>query len=155
MNTAIISNTGDFNGIGFAIPSDTITREAQSLIASGSYEHPWLGISGFNLSPDIAEAMGLDNSTRGTLVVNVIAGGPAEAAGIQPGTDRITVNGAVYDLGGDVIIGVEGIALESFYELQVYLTRNTQPGDTVTMNVIRDIHVIDVEFTLGIRPPPA
>jgi len=155
MNTAIISNTGDFNGIGFAIPSDTITREAQSLIASGSYEHPWLGISGFNLSPDIAEAMGLDNSTRGTLVVNVIAGGPAEAAGIQPGTDRITVNGAVYDLGGDVIIGVEGIALESFYELQVYLTRNTQPGDTVTMNVIRDGHVIDVEFTLGIRPPPA
>jgi S1-C subfamily serine protease len=155
MNTAIISNTGDFNGIGFAIPSDTITREAQSLIASGSYEHPWLGISGFNLSPDIAEAMGLDNSTRGTLVVNVIAGGPAEAAGIQPGTNRVTINGVPYDLGGDVIIGVKGSALESFYELQVYLTRNTQPGDTVTMNVIRDGHVIDVEFTLGIRPPPA
>jgi len=67
MNTAIVSNTRDFSGIGFAIPSDTISREAQSLIDTGSYEHPWLGISGFNLSPDIADAMGLDNSTRGTL----------------------------------------------------------------------------------------
>ncbi|MCJ7731635.1 PDZ domain-containing protein, partial [Candidatus Bathyarchaeota archaeon] len=86
---------------------------------------------------------------------NVIAGGPAEAAGIQPGTNRVTINGVPYDLGGDVIIGVEGTALESFYELQVYLTRNTQPGDTVAMNVIRDGHVIDVEFTLGVRPPPA
>ena len=155
MNTAIISNTRDFSGIGFAIPSDTITREAQSLINTGSYEHPWLGISGFNLSPDIAEAMGLDNSTRGTLVVSVISGGPAENAGIQPGTNTVTVNGIAYQLGGDIIIGVNGNSLETFYDLQVYLTRNSHPGDTVTMNIIRDGKVMDVEFTLGTRPPPA
>ena len=155
MNTAIISNTRDFSGIGFAIPSDTITREVQSLINTGSYEHPWLGISGFNLSPDIAEAMGLDNSTRGTLVVSVIAGGPAENAGIQPGTNTVTVNGIAYQLGGDIIIGVNGNSLETFYDLQVYLTRNSHPGDTVTMNIIRDGKVMDVEFTLGTRPPPA
>ena len=155
MNTAIISNTNDFSGIGFAIPSDTITREVQSLIDSGSYEHPWLGVSGFSMSPDIADAMGLDNSTRGTLVVSVIAGGPADTAGIQPGNNNVAINGITYQLGGDIIIGVDGTALETFYDLQVYLTRNTHPGDTVTMNVIRDGQVIDVDFTLGIRPPPA
>ena len=107
MNTAIISNTNDFSGIGFAIPSDTITREVQSLIDSGSYEHPWLGVSGFSMSPDIADAMGLDNSTRGTLVVSVIAGGPADTAGIQPGNNNVAINGITYQLGGDIIIGVD------------------------------------------------
>jgi len=117
MNTAIISNTNDFSGIGFAIPSDTITREVQSLIETGSYEHPWLGISGYNLSPDMAEAMGLDRDTRGTLVANVIAGGPADDAEVQGSTERIVLNGANIDIGGDIIIGVEGLTLDSFYEL--------------------------------------
>lgn len=155
MNTAIISNTNDFSGIGFAIPSDTITREVQSLIETGSYEHPWLGISGYNLSPDMAEAMGLDRDTRGTLVANVIAGGPADDARLQGSTERIVLNGANIDIGGDIIIGVEGLTLDSFYELQVYLTRNTKPGDTVSMTIIRDGDVIEIDFTIGTRPPPS
>ena len=155
MNTAIISSSNDFSGIGFAIPSDTITREIQSLIDHGSYEHPWLGISGYNLFPDMAEAMGLDRNTHGTLVVLVIEGGPAASAGIQGASDTAVINGITFDIGGDIIIGVEGLTLDSFYELQVYLTRNTKPGDTVTLTIIRDGDVMDVEFTLGSRPPPA
>jgi S1-C subfamily serine protease len=155
MNTAIISTTNDFSGIGFAIPSDTITREVQSLIDTGSYEHPWLGVSGYNLSPDMAEAMGLDRDTRGTLVANVIEGGPADDAGLLGSTERIVLNGANIDIGGDIIIGVNGLKLESFYELQVYLTRNTKPNDTVTMNIIRDGDIMEVDFTLGNRPPPS
>jgi len=54
-----------------------------------------------------------------------------------------------------VIIGIDGVIMETFYELQVYLTRNTKPGDTVTMNVIRDGEVIEVPLTLGSRPPPS
>jgi S1-C subfamily serine protease len=155
MNTAIISNTNDFSGIGFAIPSDTITREAQYLIESGVYEHPWLGISGLNLVPDLAEAMNLNNNTKGTLVVEIVEGGPAEDAGIIPGSERITIGGFPYEIGGDIIIGIEGITMESFYELQVYLTRNSRPGDGVTMTIIRDGEVLDIPFTLGIRPPPS
>jgi S1-C subfamily serine protease len=155
MNTAIISNTRDFSGIGFAIPSDTVTREVQSLIDEGSYEHPWLGISGYNLFPDMAEAMGLDRDTHGTLVAAVIEDGPADDAGIQGATDTAMVNGVPFDIGGDIIIGVEGLILDSFYELQVYLTRNTKPGDTVTLTIIRDGDVMEVDFTLGSRPPPS
>jgi S1-C subfamily serine protease len=155
MNTAIISNSNDFSGIGFAIPSDTIMREVESLIESSIYEHPWLGISGLSLVPDLAEAMELDNNTRGTLVVLVSEDGPAEEAGIIPGTERVTIGGFPYDIGGDIIIGVDGTTLESFYELQVYLTRNTQPDTTVTMTIIRDGEVLDILFTLGVRPPPS
>ncbi len=155
MNAAIISNKNDFSGIGFAIPSDTMTREAQSIIDTGSYEHPYLGISGYDMSPDFAEAMGLDNSTRGTLVVTVVDGGPAAQAGIQPGNNQVTIGGSVYNLGGDIIIGVNGTTMNSFYELQVYLTRNTKPGDIITLKIIRDGNVMDVNFTLGVRPPPS
>ena len=155
MNTAIISNTNDFSGIGFAIPSDTIQREVMSLIEHGSYEHPWLGVSGLDLTPQFAEAMGLVNSTKGTLVVELIEGGPADQAGILDSTDTMSIGGFSYSVGGDVIIGIDGVIMETFYELQVYLTRNTKPGDIVTMNVIRDGDVIEVPFTLGSRPPPS
>jgi len=155
MNTAIISNTNDFSGIGFAIPSDTIQREVMALIENGSYEHPWIGISGLDLAPQFASAMGLVNTTKGTLVVNLIEGGPADLAGILSSTDTVNIGGFTYSVGGDVIIGIDGVIMETFYELQVYLTRNTKPGDTVTMNVIRDGEVIEVPFTLGSRPPPS
>ena len=155
MNTAIISRSADFSGIGFAIPSDTITREVNSLIETGEYEHPWLGISGYNLFPDMAEAMGLPRDTHGTLVAAVIGDGPADDAGIQGSSDTAMINGVSFDIGGDIIIGVEGLTLDSFYELQVYLTRNTKPGDTVTLTIIRDGDVMNIDFTLGSRPPPS
>jgi len=155
MNTAIISRSADFSGIGFAIPSDTVTREVNSLIEDGEYEHPWLGISGYNLFPDMAEAMGLDRDTHGTLVAAVIEDGPADDAGIQGSSDTAVINGVPFDIGGDIIIGVEGLTLDSFYELQVYLTRNTKPGDTVKLTIIREGDVMDVDFTLGRRPPPS
>ena len=155
MNTAIISSTNDFSGIGFAIPSDTITREITSLIETGEYEHPWLGISGYNMFPALAEAMGLDNNTKGTLVARVVEDGPADEAGLIGSTTTATVGGYPFDIGGDVIIGVNGLTMDSFYKLQVYLTRNTQPNETVTMSIIRDGEVMSVEFTLGVRPPPS
>lgn len=154
MNTAIISNTNDFSGIGFAIPSDTVTREVDDLIETGSYGHPWLGVSGRDLIPEFAEAMNLENTTKGTLVVEIIAGGPADDAGILESTESYVLGGVSFGIGGDVIIGVEGQIMETFYELQVYLTRNTKPGQTVTMTVIRDGEVIEVPFTLGTRPLP-
>jgi S1-C subfamily serine protease len=154
MNTAIISNTNDFSGIGFAIPSDTITREIEDLIKIGTYGHPWLGISGRDLIPEFAEAMGLDNTTKGTLVVEILDSGPADEAGMFESTESFVFGGVTYGIGGDVIIGVNGEIMETFYELQVYLTRNTKPNQTVTFNIIRDGEVIEIPFVLGTRPLP-
>jgi S1-C subfamily serine protease len=154
MNSYIQSNTGGFTGIGFAIPSDTIDREVESLIQNGTYEHALIGISGVDMSPGIASSMGLDNSTRGTLVITVTPGGPADAAGIKGGNRQVTVNGQTISVGGDVVIGADGRTMKTFYDLMLYVDRNKHPGDVVTLTIIRDGKVMDVNMTLGVRPAP-
>jgi len=154
MNTAIISSTRQFSGIGFAIPSDTIIREAPSLIEEGGYEHPLIGITGRDVTPSIVEAMDLPRDTRGTLIVDILDGGPAEEAGLQGGDRTVMINGVPTTVGGDIIIGIDDKTVPSFYDLVFYIERYKRPGDTVTMTIIRDGEVMDIELTLGVRPPP-
>jgi S1-C subfamily serine protease len=154
MNTWILSDTGQFSGIGFAVPSDTIKREIGSLIESGTYQHPWIGIVGREMMPDLAEAIGLDRDTLGTLVIEVSDGGPAEAAGLQGGDTQTTIDGTLVTIGGDVIIGADGKTMNSFYDLIFYVSRYKRPGEVLTLTVIRDKEIMDIELTLGVRPSP-
>jgi S1-C subfamily serine protease len=84
MNTAIFSNTGVYSGVGFAIPSNMVQKVVSSLLRNGSYEHPYMGISGISLSPEISNASQL-NDTKGILVVDITADSPADKAGIRGG----------------------------------------------------------------------
>jgi len=152
MNTAILSETRQFSGIGFAIPSDTILREVPSLIEEGKYDHAYMGISGMALIPEVREAMNLDESIKGALVSNVVEGGPADEAGILGGTEALDLDGFSVQVGGDVIIGIEGMPVSDLYELVVDLERNYRPGDVVTLNIYRDHDVIEVDIELGVRP---
>jgi S1-C subfamily serine protease len=154
MNTAIISETRQFSGIGFAIPADTVTREAPSIIETGKYDHTYLGIRGMGLIPSVNEAMGLDENTRGALVTEVVDGTPADEAGLQGGDRDLDVDGFPVRVGGDVIIGVDGHTVKDLYDLVVYLERTTRPGDTVTFTIIRDKDVVELDLILGVRPAP-
>jgi len=154
MNTAILTMTGEWQGIGFAIPSDTIKREVLSLIAKGSYDHAYLGITGVEMTPDIAEAMGLPNNTRGTLVVEVVRGGPSDGKLIG-GNREVTIGERKIKVGGDVLIGADGYVMKTFYDVILYLERNKRPGDSVTFSVIREKQLITVTIKLGTRPPPS
>ena len=136
VNTAIIEGSV---GVGFAIPADTVRREAPQLIQTGRYEHPWVGISSVDIDPTIVAEVGL-NITKGTLVVNVVPGSPAEAAGIRAGTQ------------GDVIIGVDNLAVRKLIDILVYIERTRRPGDTVTLTIIRDGAQMPIVLTLGVRP---
>jgi len=86
VNTAIISGSGTFAGVGFVIPSDTVKRELPDLIASGTYIHPWVGISGTDVNLAIAQYIGLEKP-QGFLIFNVIPGSPADEAGLRGGTE--------------------------------------------------------------------
>jgi len=154
MNTAILSGVGEFSGVGFAIPSDAIKREVQSIIETGSYQHPWLGVSGTDITPAIADEMGLDEGTKGALIFDVTAGGPADEAGIRGGSRSVTIDGVGVRVGGDVIISIEGYSIKSFYDLSFYLERNSMPEDTLTFTLIRDDDVLELDVTLGERPQP-
>ena len=152
MNTAIISETRQFSGIGFAIPSDTILREAPVIIEEGRFDHAYLGISGTDLLPEIRELMDFDDAIKGALVTDLTEGGPADTAGLRGGNREADIDGFLVRIGGDVIIGVKGMTVRSFYDLVVILERGYRPGDIVTLKVIRDNTMIDIDLELGTRP---
>ena len=154
VNTAILSETQQFSGIGFAIPSETIKREVPSLIETGSYQHPYLGIVGMDVTPAIRELMGLGEEIHGALVIEVTKGGPSDKAGLRGGTRDAVVEGSSVKVGGDVIIGVDGWTVRSFYDLVFYLERYRRPGDTITLALIRNKGVVELPMVLGVRPPP-
>jgi len=150
VNTAIIQGSV---GVGFAIPSDTVISEIPHLIQTGHYAHPWIGISSVDVDPDIAGAMGL-SLTKGTLVVDVVPDSPAEVAGIKAGTQTIRISGRTLTIGGDVIIGVDGVTVRKLTDMIVYIERTKRPGETVTFKIIRKGELVNVDLTLGIRPQP-
>jgi S1-C subfamily serine protease len=151
INSAIFSTTGGFAGIGFAIPSNTIDQVVPSLIATGSYQHPWLGVSGIDMTPEIAEAIGL-GEPRGFLVIEAAPGGPADSAGVQGGDTPAQLDGREIPLGGDVILGINDKDIRKIDDVLGYLQQATKVGETVTLTVWRDGEIIQINVTLGPRP---
>jgi serine protease Do len=152
MNTAIFSETGVYAGIGFAIPSNTITKIVPSLITAGSYQHPWLGLIGADITPDIAKALGLSlDEAKGFLVIGVNEGSPADKAGIRGG-DRITnVNGREIRLGGDIVLKIDNKDVRKIEDILTYLEGQKHVGDTVQLTIVRDGKTQTVNATLTPR----
>jgi serine protease Do len=153
MNTAIFSETGVYAGIGFAIPSNTITKIVPSLITTGSYQHPWLGLIGIDITPDIAEALGLSLvEAKGFLIIGVNEGSPADKAGIRGG-DRVTnVNGREIRLGGDIVLKIDNQDVRKIEDILTYLEGQKHVGDIVQLTIVRDGKTQTVNATLTPRP---
>ncbi|MEM3705887.1 MAG: trypsin-like peptidase domain-containing protein [Candidatus Bathyarchaeia archaeon] len=149
ITTAIIS---DSQGLGFAIPSNTILREIASLVTTGSYNnHPWLGASGIDMTYEIAKAISA-NITYGWLITQVVSGGPAANAGLKGGTKQVLIAGEYVTVGGDIIIAINGTRITSVDTLSTYLEENTSPGQTIEVTIMRENQTMNVAVTLGTRP---
>lgn len=147
--TAIVE---DSQGLGFAIPSNTILREISDLVSKGSYDdHPWLGVSGTDMSYEIAEEMGID-VTYGWLIASVTSGGPADDAGLKGGTEQIQINNELVVVGGDIIIAINGTRITSIDAMSAYLEEYTLPGETINITIIRDNQTDNVALELESRP---
>ena len=151
VNTAIETNTGTFSGVGFAIPSDTVQRVVPTMIEQGEYEHPWIGVRGQDVRPEIAEAMNL-NSSSGFLVLEVVEDSPANKSGLQPSTEEVEIDGDPALIGGDVIVGIDGKEVRGIEDILEHLALRTDVGDTVELKVIRDGEREKIDLTLESRP---
>jgi serine protease Do len=168
MNTAGLSESGASSGVGFAVPSDTLKVILPALIANGSYVHPWIGVSGTDVTPEIALELGLKEA-RGFLVIDIVMGSPANRAGIRGGDMPVDIGGAIaglqggqgptsnlLELGGDIILGVDNQTVNKIDDLLSYIESNKKAGDTVTLMVLRDGEMMPIDLVLGAResPPP-
>jgi len=151
MNTEIFSNSGEYAGVGSAIPSDIIRKVVPELISTGTYRHPYIGITGVDVSPEIATEMGL-NSSRGFLVTEVTSGSPAERSGIRDGGALKDINGRQIELGGDVIVAVDNVTVRKIEDLLSYLQSARSVGENVILRVIRDGKFLEIGMTVTPRP---
>lgn len=156
VTSAGISDNGGFQGVGLAIPSSIVKRVIPSLLATGTYKHPFLGITGGDLLPVIVEANRL-NVTRGVIVVDVLQGSPAERAGLRRSVmtqQRIGNDIVSIPVGGDVIIGVDGNIVRKIDDLIAYSEEFKKPGDSILLTILREGRKITINVVLGERPLP-
>ncbi|MDV3278230.1 MAG: trypsin-like peptidase domain-containing protein [Nitrososphaerales archaeon] len=150
MTTATVQSS---QGLGFAIPSDTILKELPSLVLTGSYQmHAYLGVSTADMSYQLAQLQGT-NVTYGALVESVVPGSPADKAGLKAGSNTVSVNGNQYVIGGDIIIAVNGTKIVNTDALSSYLQEFALPGQTGVFQIIRSGQVITLNLVYGARPP--
>ncbi len=150
VNQQIETSSGANDGVGFAVPVSSVKRSIAQLREDGEAEYAYIGVSSQALYPQLARKLGLD-TTFGGLVSEVVAGGPAEEAGIEGGGDKLRFQAAQYRTGGDVILKVDNRDIVRPDDLAEVIAAH-QPGDEVTLTVLRDDEVRRVELTLGKRP---
>jgi len=120
INTAIQSATGEFTGVGFAIPSRTLMKIVPTLIQDGEYNHPWLGISGRDIDPDLANILNLTDA-KGFLIIIVIEDSPASKAGLHGSIETKEIDGVDYPIGGDIILSVDGKEVRQIDDILIHL----------------------------------
>ena len=152
INTQIVSDTGNYSGVGMAVPINIARRVVPSLIADGEFNYPWLGVSVSTVNSIYAQKLGLAEGTRGALVVLTVDGSPADDAGLRGSESIVTINGVDYPAGGDVIVAISDYEVVGSSELIAYLTYNYSPGDAVALKVIRNGTPEEINVSLGQRP---
>jgi serine protease Do len=132
VNAAIVSESGGFEGIGFAIPSNMAVHIADALIKNGKVERGWLGVSIRDLTPDLQKSMKL-NVSKGALIAEVVKGSPADEAGLQK---------------NDVVTAYQGKEIPDASSLQDQVA-NTSIGQEITLTVLRDGKSRDFKVKIG------
>jgi putative serine protease PepD len=150
INSAIYTPSGGSVGIGFAIPVNTAKRPSQ-LIAKGRVSHPWLGISGLDITPEVAKALKLAVQ-EGVLVIQVSPKGPAGRTGIKGSTKRARVGNTLVSVGGDIIVKVNGQKIQSVDEMTAFLDAEHKVGDQVKIELLRDGQPLTLSVRLGELP---
>ena len=150
INEQIASSSGSNSGVGFAIPVTSVRYSLSQLKASGKVEYAFLGVTSESLYPQLADHLGLPTK-GGALITDVVSGSPADKAGLKGATGETTFQLQHIKTGGDVVIAVDGKPVVTNNDLSELVAQH-KPGDTVTLDILRDGHHATVDVTLGSRP---
>ncbi len=137
-------------GIGFAVPSNTVKDVVDQLLETGEVKHAYLGISGATISGQLSEALNLGTDS-GVIVQEAPEDGPAAEAGIKAGDTPVTVGGQQVLTGGDIIVKANGEELGSMEDL-IRIINDSEVGEEIQLEVMRDGETREVTVTLGARP---
>jgi putative serine protease PepD len=137
--------------VGFAVPISAIKHSVAQLEENGKVEYAYIGVSTQALYPQLAEKLGLD-AKFGGLIAEVVPGGPADEAGLKGGDEKLRFQAGAYEVGGDVILSVDGRRVVRPDDLAREIA-SFKPGDKVTLGILHSDNSRDnVEVTLGKRP---
>ena len=155
INAQINSNSGNAEGVGFAVPINSARRSMEQLIKSGDVRYAWLGVSTQTLTPRLAEHFGY-SVEAGAAVQTVVAGSPASEAGIQGGDEEKDFTGIPFRPGGDVIVAIDGVPVRTAEDVVRAVTEGLHPGETTRLSLLRGSKRIEITVELGERPstPP-
>jgi len=151
INTAMFTPSGGSVGIGFAVPINTAKALLPQLLARGRASHPWLGISGLDITPNVARTLSLPAS-EGVLIAQVTPNGPAAKAGLRGSQRRMRVGNVMVGVGGDIITSLDGEKIASVDDLTAFLDERKKAGDEVRVEVLRDGKPMAVMIRLGELP---
>jgi S1-C subfamily serine protease len=149
LNQQINTTSGGNEGVGYAVPIDLARRSLEQLREDGEVVYAFIGVRTQPLYPQLAERLDIDADT-GALLANVTEGGPADEAGLRGGDQTVQFQGREVRVGGDVIVAVDGEPIVGESDLPRLISR-LDPGDEVTLEIIRDGEHEEVEVTLGTR----
>jgi S1-C subfamily serine protease len=141
----------DAEGIGFAVPVDTLKRVVPALIAQGYFPHPWLGFLGYDVTAGLARALNLPVES-GILVAQLYREGPAVAAGVRGAQQEVIIGNRRLLIGGDIVVGIDEQPVGSWDDLNEYLELRTVVGDEVTLHVLRDGEPLALAIPVGEQP---
>lgn len=147
----IQTGSGASDGVGFGVPVNTIASSVEQLRENGTASYAYIGVSTQPLYPQLAERLGIDQARRGAIIAEVVPGSPAADAGIKGGGEEITFQGARVTSGGDVVIAANGEPVERSEDLG-RIIGSLRPGDTVSLDIIRDGEPVTIEVDLAERP---
>ena len=136
INAQIRSDSGNAEGVGFAIPINSARRSMEQLISTGKVAYAYVGVTTQDVTPAISRRYGL-GAPRGALIQGVVEGAPAERAGLRGSSNQEVFNGVPINIGGDLIVGFAGRKVERAADIARIVTDSLLPGQTVSVVVLR------------------
>jgi S1-C subfamily serine protease len=152
INAQIRTESGNAQGVGFAVPINAARRSMKQLLVAGKVSYAYVGITSEDLTPGIARRFGYP-TRYGAVITSVRPESPAARAGLHGGSEERDFNGSPFTLGGDVVVAIGGRPVRGAADVVRAVTEQLRPGQTVTVTIVRGGTLRSVPLTLATRPP--